>query len=502
MSGAFTPAIISVLLNVQAFGAVGDGVTDDSTAVQAALDAAAGATAPGAVYFPPGTYKIAVTVPQWVSLIGARSPGRVEAFVGLEQVVTGVTRITPASNTTPAIKITSCLGQSIRAMRIDGPGAYVASSCGIRVAKDNGNFAGTGLYMEGVEVRDFETGVLYLANRGYFEHCSFMSCLYGFRAQTSADFLPSDTLTFINCSGGGAMMVSDGVYQTPGSRTNYGWHLNGNIKGASFIGCEMGQCGTAIRIESCLGVVVSGSNFEGNDTIAITMTSGHLVVEGTNSFSETLPFIYATETSNITSISIRNCVISTTYEAIVKLRDQNLRPEITPPNVIEYVNVSDVRQGLMLSSGESITATRITSDQTISPGNSAAVVVFNSVTGTYTGNFNTSNGEWKCPRAGRYRFRMRLKTGGIATWSEWYIGGSTASGGALVDGGFVKKRIDALNSFDHIEGEVELFCTQGWFYRLYANSGAATDFTIQVGSEAVTGAPECQWIIEEAKKNQ
>lgn len=44
--------------DVREFGAVGDGTTDDSTAIQAAIDAAATSTVRGTVWFPPGTYRI------------------------------------------------------------------------------------------------------------------------------------------------------------------------------------------------------------------------------------------------------------------------------------------------------------------------------------------------------------------------------------------------------------------------------------------------------------
>ena len=48
-------------LNVLAFGAVGDGVTDDTAAIQAAVDAAV-TVGGGEVVFPPGTYKVATAI--------------------------------------------------------------------------------------------------------------------------------------------------------------------------------------------------------------------------------------------------------------------------------------------------------------------------------------------------------------------------------------------------------------------------------------------------------
>lgn len=67
----------AAFINVKgsAYGATGDGSTDDTAAIQAALDAA-GAASGGTVYFPPGTYKItsALSVSGGTSLQGA-GPG-------------------------------------------------------------------------------------------------------------------------------------------------------------------------------------------------------------------------------------------------------------------------------------------------------------------------------------------------------------------------------------------------------------------------------------------
>jgi hypothetical protein len=65
--------VVGPTLNVKAFGATGDGVTDDTAAIQRALDAAATADG-GIVFFPNGRYKVTATLAitnNGVSIIGA-----------------------------------------------------------------------------------------------------------------------------------------------------------------------------------------------------------------------------------------------------------------------------------------------------------------------------------------------------------------------------------------------------------------------------------------------
>ncbi len=63
-------------VSVKDFGATGDGVTDDTTAIQAAIDASATG---GALYFPKGTYKITVglTVAYTIRLYGDTTEGSI-----------------------------------------------------------------------------------------------------------------------------------------------------------------------------------------------------------------------------------------------------------------------------------------------------------------------------------------------------------------------------------------------------------------------------------------
>lgn len=86
-AGRTVRQFLNDLANVRRFGAVGDGIADDTAAIQAAIDFAA--TKGGAVYFPDGTYKltlrlaqsgggvIALSLPSKVELIGASQNGAV-----------------------------------------------------------------------------------------------------------------------------------------------------------------------------------------------------------------------------------------------------------------------------------------------------------------------------------------------------------------------------------------------------------------------------------------
>lgn len=128
------------VFNVKAYGAVGDGSTDDSTAAQAAADAAAAAGG-GTVYFPAATYRLTQTL-QLGTRVGVRGAGAMATALNTE----GSIGINYASATTvpesdsnlyfaieglwiihegasAAIRLHSCINWHIDDLRIEGSGA-------------------------------------------------------------------------------------------------------------------------------------------------------------------------------------------------------------------------------------------------------------------------------------------------------------------------------------------------------------------------------------------
>ncbi len=86
-----SPVAAEGVYQVRDFGAVGDGVTDDTAAVQAAIDAA-GEKGGGIVYLPPGKYLIAgsLQVGVGVAVLGAnQAPLDIESLAGTVILATG-----------------------------------------------------------------------------------------------------------------------------------------------------------------------------------------------------------------------------------------------------------------------------------------------------------------------------------------------------------------------------------------------------------------------------
>ena len=128
------------VFNVKAFGALGDGLTDDRPAIQGAIDAAYAAPHGGVVYFPAGEYKICTS-----SLVLPRSYTKALTLRG-DGPTMSIVRAMPNDNTSPltAAECASPLGVYSPVITFDGedhtPSVHYTFE-GLQVSRDNAGSA-------------------------------------------------------------------------------------------------------------------------------------------------------------------------------------------------------------------------------------------------------------------------------------------------------------------------------------------------------------------------
>lgn len=119
LSGSTIQGVINNIFNVKdaTYGAIGNGVANDTAAIQAAIDAAQAADG-GLVYLPAGTYRITSTLdfgPREITLVGAGP---------------GASIIQMATSNIPIIEITGYSANTLRieSLTIQGPGPTTGTS--------------------------------------------------------------------------------------------------------------------------------------------------------------------------------------------------------------------------------------------------------------------------------------------------------------------------------------------------------------------------------------
>ncbi len=160
------------VFDVVDFGAVGDGTTDDTAAIQAAIDAAETAGG-GDAYLPPGDYLITttLTMKDQVRLIGAG--GWPTSAAGKD----GVTSIL-ASNINH-IALGGVTGATIRSLSLTNTGTLNTSGAGLYV--NGGNTAN--LTVEDVHITGLEHALQVTAT-GLLTHVRFLMCQFAFNGNT------------------------------------------------------------------------------------------------------------------------------------------------------------------------------------------------------------------------------------------------------------------------------------------------------------------------------
>jgi hypothetical protein len=196
-TGAVTTNVQAKLretVSVKDFGAVGDGVTDDTAAIQAAIDAVG---ALGCVYIPSGQYVISnITIPSEFRMYGN---GR---FASLFRVKAGTTG-----------KIITDQGNAAKII-LEDFAIYCDNEAGVTHGIDLGNNAtqfGTQGYLANLWVRDLPNAIAYRinANVGFFYNLIAEECSTGFEILGNANF--AKDLAPYACSVYGAYLAGTSV---------------------------------------------------------------------------------------------------------------------------------------------------------------------------------------------------------------------------------------------------------------------------------------------------
>jgi len=200
--------------NVQDYGAVGDGTTDDTAAIQAAIDASVAAGG-GTVYLPPGEYR--TTAPIDITFHKIRLEGAQEYASVILSDHTGVA-VNLATNNQPYIghlHIKRSTGQGTRGSR---------TGTGLRVFGDFAGGSSIQCHVEYVRIDGFARGLdLYACFLSNFSYMTLKSNDISYYLNNNTN----DSITFFACQSN--LSISQHVYATSPATAEVG---------ASFVNCE------------------------------------------------------------------------------------------------------------------------------------------------------------------------------------------------------------------------------------------------------------------------
>ena len=246
-------------ISVKDFGAVGDGVTDDTAAIQAAINASPfGAV----VFIPPGQYKLSSTLnlKDGITLSGA---GRNSATTPTTQLI-----FTTLTGSTPAIKVTNGSDVTLRNLYVSGRASgsgdeiqIYGNSRRIRIEDVTVNTATTGSAIN--------VGVGGYCIQSLLMGCAALGAAYGFTVSAS-----STSISMIGCYGNVNTVAGFNIQGTYISLSGcasdgnglYGYLLQ-NAKSLHMSGCGAESSGrTALAFVTAGNVVIDGFRSVSNNT--------------------------------------------------------------------------------------------------------------------------------------------------------------------------------------------------------------------------------------------
>ena len=286
-------APLADFVSISDFGAVGDGVANDTAAIQAALNTGK------AVLVPKGTFKVQSTL----------------AFAADGQQLYGLGNTSVLIDATSAanfININGRDGASVCNLKVDATaGSGGGSAAGIAIGSSSRNTVIDKVYFHGGGQRVW----LFTTDTVRVTNCTFKETGYGVIQQTG--FSSSDVLV-ANCTA--INMVSDFVEANCASAPSFNWVISNNV----FEGCSGWPTRATesrfVGITGVNGVVIEGNTAKrvcGDAAVHLEDIGGEIVING-NYFVDVLGtgYVYLLNTAE-------NCVISGN---IFEHRDATINP--------------------------------------------------------------------------------------------------------------------------------------------------------------------------------
>jgi hypothetical protein len=235
-------------VNVKDYGATGDGVTNDSTAIQSALNALP-ATG-GTVYFPAGTYIINTGLTSSlnsITLAGAGNRGQ-DTTVAFGATRLHYTGSGDAFVFNSAATGTLFGGPVIRDLHLSGT---AAGACGIRIKRSNN------WILENVSVSNFTAGVAFVSDgTGNVNQYGTLDNFQAARCLNGMDLILNNGLRLI----GGYVQ---GVH--PAATGSYGIRVSGGGDTLRLFGTDVQAFDILVDLQSTVGAGAELHGFRGED---------------------------------------------------------------------------------------------------------------------------------------------------------------------------------------------------------------------------------------------